>query len=444
MKKFFVVLLCLAAVNVAFAGGIFTNTNQSAQFVRMMSRNASLEVDAIYFNPAGVSQFAEGWAVAFHNQYIEQTKIIENDFTGLNNNTFEGGVHVPIFPNLYAAYKKDRWSAFMGFGVNSGGGSANFENGLPSFEMQFSGLPAMLNTLVPTTAYSVDIAFEGKSMFYGIQAGGAYQINEQLSLSAGLRVLIAKNTYEGKISNVMVNSAHPLINPTGAMMSAVDFLTAAGQAELAAMVSNREVDAEQNGLGFTPILGVNYKLSDKWNFALKYEMTTKLELETETEKDDTGLFPDGETVRQDVPGILGVGVTYAPIPKLTLSLSGNYYFDKNTDWGNDDVIDDNLWEYLWGVEYQLSCKFALSFGMQHTETGVSTEYQNEMTHSMSSNTYGFGGKFAVTDNLILDAGYMISDYTPFSKTVVSGVFGTFTEKYDRENWVVAIGITAMF
>jgi hypothetical protein len=54
MKKFAVLIIgVFLLMNTAFAGGILTNTNQSAQFVRMLSRNASTDLDAVYFNPAG-------------------------------------------------------------------------------------------------------------------------------------------------------------------------------------------------------------------------------------------------------------------------------------------------------------------------------------------------------------------------------------------------------
>ena len=52
MRK--VSILFLAAVfsvNLLFAGGIVTNTNQSAAWVRWLVRDASLGIDAVYYNP---------------------------------------------------------------------------------------------------------------------------------------------------------------------------------------------------------------------------------------------------------------------------------------------------------------------------------------------------------------------------------------------------------
>ena len=78
MRKALFVVAVLAVAHMVFAGGLVTNTNQSAQFVRTLSRNASTQVDAIYFNPAGVTQLDDGWHLAFHNQTIMQEKTVEN------------------------------------------------------------------------------------------------------------------------------------------------------------------------------------------------------------------------------------------------------------------------------------------------------------------------------------------------------------------------------
>ena len=71
MKKS-AVLLCgmILSMSNAFAGGILTNTNQSAQFARMLSRNASIDLDAVYFNPAGLTQLENGFYFGLQNQSI--------------------------------------------------------------------------------------------------------------------------------------------------------------------------------------------------------------------------------------------------------------------------------------------------------------------------------------------------------------------------------------
>jgi hypothetical protein len=109
MKKstFFAAFFMFAQL--AFAGGLLTNTNQSAQFIRMMSRNASTGIDAVYFNPAGLIKMEDGWHFAVYNQTIFQTKPVDSKFPLLNDGSYEGVVNVPVFPTAFAVYKMDNW-----------------------------------------------------------------------------------------------------------------------------------------------------------------------------------------------------------------------------------------------------------------------------------------------------------------------------------------------
>ena len=97
MKKLTLFVAMVMLVQMAFAGGLLTNTNQSAQFIRMMSRNASTDIDAVYFNPAGLIKMEDGWHFAFYSQTIFQDKNVESEFPLLNNGTYVGKVSVPVF-----------------------------------------------------------------------------------------------------------------------------------------------------------------------------------------------------------------------------------------------------------------------------------------------------------------------------------------------------------
>ena len=62
MKKIVLLSVVLASFIVsALAGGLVTNTNQSAAFLRNPARDATLELDAVYYNPAGVSFMRKGF-----------------------------------------------------------------------------------------------------------------------------------------------------------------------------------------------------------------------------------------------------------------------------------------------------------------------------------------------------------------------------------------------
>jgi len=200
----FVFLILVLAMGIAMAGGIVGNTNQSAAFVRTLNRNASTDVDAVYFNPAGLTRLEDGLHLSLSNQSIFQTKTAKNNYPYLNADEFVGDVIVPMFPNLYLAYKTGKLAFSAGFEPIGGGGSANFENGLPSFELPVSDLVPALATK-GVSAYDIDIAFEGSSIYYGFQAGVSYKVNDMLSVAVGGRYVAASNSYVGHLKDIAIN-----------------------------------------------------------------------------------------------------------------------------------------------------------------------------------------------------------------------------------------------
>ena len=58
MKKILTVISALVITGSLFAGGLVTNTNHSAYMVRLISRQASMNVDAVYYNPAGLTNLS--------------------------------------------------------------------------------------------------------------------------------------------------------------------------------------------------------------------------------------------------------------------------------------------------------------------------------------------------------------------------------------------------
>ena len=53
LKKTIFSLMAFAAVSNAFAGGLLTNTNQNAAFVRNFAQEGKIDLTSIYANPAG-------------------------------------------------------------------------------------------------------------------------------------------------------------------------------------------------------------------------------------------------------------------------------------------------------------------------------------------------------------------------------------------------------
>jgi len=231
MRKLFVALVAALSVSSAFAGGLVTNTNQSASFIRNPSRGASLEIDAAYFNPSGLVFLPDGFHLSVNNQSITQERTISSSMTTLARKNFIGSVAAPVFPSIYGVYKVNNLAFSLGVMPIGGGGSAFYEDGLPSFEMQVAQIPVGLTAAgIPTNRYEYDVEFDGSSIFWGFQGVASYKFTDQLSISAGLRVIMANNSYNGFLQGITINPNMPAFgaqfNGTN-MVSAPTFFNAA-------------------------------------------------------------------------------------------------------------------------------------------------------------------------------------------------------------------------
>lgn len=529
--------------NLVFAGGLLTNTNQSAQFIRMMSRNASLDIDAVYFNPAGLTKLEKGWHFGIYSQTIFQDKTVESGYPLLNDPSYLGTVMVPVFPNAYAVYNKEKWAFSFGFGPNAGGGSAEFERGLPSFEIPISkvvpGLAGLsqINPALAVAGYDADLYFTGSSIFWGFQLGATYEINEMLSVFGGVRYMPAKNVYQGSIKNIqlkvggsmtpapafltqaagVVNGAataskgvatglQPIVTGGGGALtlsqaqqlgylpaaqktaieggllrmgvpqSQIDVMpvttvqgtynaagnqltaTAGSLTATSAQLGDKEVDTEQTGAGFTPIIGINFSPNEDWNIAVKYEHKTKLTLKNKTVVDDLGLFPDGAESANDVPAILGIGLGYKGLDKLQVQASYSYYFNKNVNWGSNvrDLsswksvdptkirtreIENNGYEIGLGLQFNLTDNFAISAGGLMGDMGVAPSYQSDFSYSNPSTTVGGGIMWKITEKMTLDAGVSNTFYKDQTVNFTDPVISSYNDVYGKTALTFAAGLS---
>lgn len=552
MKKLTFIAAFFMFAQLAFAGGLLTNTNQSAQFIRMMSRNASTGIDAVYFNPAGLTKMENGWHFAVYNQTIFQTKPVDSKFPLLNDGYYEGVVNVPAFPTAFGVYKMDNWAFSLGIGPNAGGGSATYDRGLPSFEIPITkvvpGLAGLtqINPALNVTGYDADLSFDGSSVFWGIQLGATYRVSDMFSVYGGVRYLPSKNTYNGTIQNIqlkvndeyypapawlsetsaqiggmadmaaaaanMPQTLQPLLDNgagdyTLAQLEGGGYITASQHAGIksglvmiglsesqisamnltaihgtysqaspqfqqqanqldavsgalagtASQLGDKEVETEQTGAGFTPMIGVNFSPVENLNIALKYEMKTFLELTNKTTVDDLGLFPDGAKSSNDIPAILGVGVGYNA-GLVEAQLSYNMYFNKGVAWGYNtrdlaiwqDVdptqirvreIARNGMELGLGLQFNVLDNFAFSVGGLYGDMGIAESYQSDFSYSNPSVTAGAGFQWKITDALALDAGFSNTFYQDQTVSFNDPDLGNYNENLTKTTMNFAVGLS---
>lgn len=436
MNKTTIILISILIIS-ATAFGMITNTNQSSEYIRMMNRNASTDLDAVLFNPAGTVLLEDGTYIYVSSQTIWQSREVIAAHPNYNSDTFKGTTFVPTFPNAYFVHKKDKLALFGGFMPIGGGGSADFPDGLPLFDYQLARLvglpasalvekgldPAFADSIGTFTGYSVDAAFIGSSIYFAGQFGAAYQLNDWLSLAAGFRLVSANNTYTGALENAILEAEN---------------------GDLPGFIPDMEVDSKRTGTAFTAVFGLDFTPSDKLTVGLRFEPITKLEVTSDTKLDETkgvidaeGMFPDDVTYSEDIPAQFGAGISYKLSNKLRAELGFNYWFNKGCDWdGDEEKVVNDLNAGL-GVEYGLSDALLISAGFLYSTTGATDEYNTDMDYGLASSTLGMGLKYTLNPKLDISLGASNTFYIEGQNDDVGGVF---EEKYNKTAFVIAFGL----
>ena len=473
--------LAVAAISTsAFAGGPMTNTNQSAHFLRSVARGTSLSTDAVYTNPAGVVFMDNGFHIGLSDQMAAQTRTITSTYApfamgakngGQATKEFKGEVFSPLIPSVHFAWKHNRWAVMAGIGVNGGGGSLEFANGLGSFERMFSVLPVGMQQLgIQATGYDMDMYLMGKSMTLAFNVGAAFRITDWLSIAAQVRYSSTSNAYEGHMKNINVivggqpQSASALFaGALATMQGQYQQLVAAGMGDsaqaqqlLAGMQSvganavktqDHILDVKQKGSSISPVVALAFH-HGKWDASVKYEFEMKTELEIESAevsaKDPVinAIFADGSKIKAETPALLAAAVSrhFGPV-KVTAQW--HHYFDKDAVNSFSPVIEGNTNEYMMGVEWAITDRLLISAGTQRTQLNMNENAYSDMNYSISSWSVGIGAAYKVCDAVRINLGYMPTIYDEV--TAVGQASGIdFKDLYQRTSHAWGIGLDLKF
>lgn len=432
------------AVSNVFAGGLLTNTNQNAAFVRNFAQEGKIDLTSIYANPAGGAFLANGWHLSLNSQTAFQRREIETTFPLFMLNTdnpnpthdFLGKATAPIIPSLTVSYNRDKWSVSAHFAISGGGGKCEFDEGLGSFEAAYAGVlyqmaPSLLPPGVQFQGYKLGSYMKGKSYHFGLQIGGTYKFTDNVAGYVGIRGLYATSNYNGFVNPaVSTNVGNVPLNNYGI-----------------------DLNCDQTGIGAAIILGVDWKINDKWNVSAKYECPTRLNLKNKSEinvvedlvkEKAAGIlsqFEDGKKVREDVPGLLALGVQYSPIEKVRLGAAYHQFFDKvSTKFLNkEELISHNTHEFLLGAEYDICKLITVSASWETTSYGLDDEYMNDLSFNLSNHMFGGGVRINATKRFSVDLGYMCTFYNSRNVTTQTAA-GPKTDHYDRKNHTFGIGL----
>ena len=443
MRKFSLISLMLLIVSTStFAGGLLTNTNQHAAFLRMLSRGATTEIDGALSNPAGLAFLpTDGFHMSLSIQSAFQTRNIDASCEGLGlNKYYEGKASAPVIPSLFAAYKTGDWTLSGFFGITGGGGKASFDDGLPMFDaMVIGGLGAQK---IPSNAYSLKSYMDGKQYIYSVQLGLTYKITEWLSAFAGGRMNYFTGGYQGALK---ASAAVDLPSPAG------------GTIPVGTELIGIDLDCDQTGWGFTPVIGLDAKWG-KLNIGAKYEFMTNLNIENSTKANSLRMIGAAETeladykhgvnTPNDIPSMLSIAASYEFLPVLRASVEYHFFDDKSAGMagGKQEFLTKGTNEYLAGIEWDVTKHLTLSCGGQITDYGLSDNYQSDTSFSCDSYTLGFGAKLNLTERAALNVGYMWTTYDDYTKKSQNynntGLSGT--NIYSRTNKVFGASINYRF
>jgi long-subunit fatty acid transport protein len=220
---------------------------------------------------------------------------------------------------------------------------------------------------------------------------------------------------------------------------------AAVYGDSANQTADKKLDCKQSGMGVTPILGFNFTW-EKLNVGVKYEFQTAIELKNKTTANTTGVaaYDDEVKTPNDIPALLTVGAQYKIIPSVSVSAGYHHFFDSNAKMANDKQkhINGGINECLLGAEWQINKMFLISAGGQITKTGVTDDYQTDMSYSLNSYSVGCGGAINVTEKIRINLAYFFTKYDDWTKESANynGLPIPGKDVFSRTNNVVGIGV----
>jgi long-chain fatty acid transport protein len=385
------------------AGGIINKQNVSADYFRTLNRQAATDyADVAVYNPAGIMKMRTGKYLKLDGQFL--TKDYVNTMPGAGRMDQD---EYSIIPGFFAIHKEDKWAGYMTAGLVGGGGKVDYQNGNARSVLAISNLLG-----VPfSVAGSFPQRVEAKSIYLGYTVGGAYAINEVFSLSAGLRYVSAYKEY------TLSATALPVFGNT---------------------VTELRDDAD----GWGGILGINISPNDRLNIGIRYETATKLDFELDARQGAPLLalmgYNDGRKQREDLPALLGAGISYIIQDNLKVDANLIYYFEKDATWetgfdGAGDSYDLGL-----SLEYRFNKEWMASVGYLYSNLDIDVEQIRVLPEEpkLDGNTFALGGVWSPTDVLDFTIGV--------SRTFYTDATDSFGITYEKDVWAFSCGLQWKF
>lgn len=405
----FTLLASLLSVT-AYGASIDHIQTYAPEYLGNQAQNGAINGVSPYYNPAGTTQLEEGMYVNAGLQIA----------AGHEQSEYKGEEYKAIFvqpvPSIALTKVNKDNSTYFTFSAIAGGGTLDYKHGvvgtaiIPDLVAKLhtgilannpTGTPIKVNVLNGTKA-------EGSNLYGQMTIGKAYQVNDKLSLSGGIRFVHGIRTLKGHIAiDASTGDRYGDKLLAGALKKPGTSLTA-------------DIDSKRsaNGIGF--VLGANYKVNEKWNIGMRYDSRVKLNFKSKTTEKQIAIpyikgfepigftsnlyypeYKDGKKQRRDLPAILAVGTTYQVTDKWMTGLSANYYFNKDAKM--DGRKYNNGFEVAFGNEYKLNEKWAVLASVNYAKTGAWRDSYNDIEYALDSFMLGTGVKYQYSPTLELTA-----------------------------------------
>jgi long-chain fatty acid transport protein len=425
-----VILLMVGLASSLQAGGIINKQNLSADYMRTLNRNAATDMaDAAVYNPAGTAMMQDGLYLKADVLYLD--KEYSNQLPGsigplpLAGGSLESD-EPSIIPGLFVVYKQDRWSVFFDVTIPGGGGKVDYKDGNARTTMltlpgAFGGLGTYLGG--PTgNPNNIDQSIEADSYYVGYSLGAAFKLFDSLSIGGGVRLVDAYQKFKGKAQG---------------SLNTVDI----------------KIVREDEAINY--FLGLDWAPIQDLNIGLTYMSNTPLNFKADTSDNSPGQvvsrsvgWADGTHEREDLPGYIGLGVSYFIIPG-TLRIEPNltYYLEKQAKWEGQrfqDSMPGNSYDIGVALEYILNPQWRFSVGYMHTEIkGMKSVDLLPEAPELDANTIGLGLVWSPIERLSLSLSGTKVWYESVKTDANSSRAPAGTE-YDKDVWAVGFGLQYRF
>ena len=418
MKKFSL-LLTLSIMMVGstvFAGSIDYLSNQSANYVMNVARNAATDAaDIVAYNPAGTALMGEGFFIDASSQTVLKYYDQKATLSGTTEK-YKMDLPTPVLPNLYAVYNfgligAGKFATYAQAGIVAGGGS-----------LEWDGIAALLPYQVGFGASNFSV--KGSGVYYAGGLGVAYSLlDDMISVSLGGKIVKGMRTQE---------------------------------LHLTALGSNMVQKYEYNALGYTGVVGVDCKPVKELTLGMTYQTATKQDFKYEKETNTSILASvEGKKMRRDLPQIIMLGAQYSVTPELEVSITGQIYLVNKADMGqiggptaptSKDVNKyfGTGYETGFGAKYKVMDALKVGGAFLYTAQGAKDELYTDSNALIyvSSNPvldslmFCLGAQYTVMPNLDITLAGNWVHYLPKDATIASSGMKV---NYKKEVYTIAIG-----